>query len=150
MDAHTVDFLLRAKRATYAGHGAEAAKPSRPASHDLRYAEGELAYYDTYLGGERFAGQEALWKDGVPFWAMNYCGRVLSADPGGFSGDFLKAALAAVPREAPFRGPETYRDGPFAYFCRVEGDAEWFMGRERIEKNGALVYECMFHGGSVL
>jgi len=145
MDARTVDFLLRAKRATYAGHGAEAG-PSRPASHDLQYAEGTLTYHDTYLGGERFAGQEALWENGVPFWAMNYCGRVLRE---GFSGDFLKAALYAVPREMPFRGPETYREGARSYLCQVKGDIDWFYGYEWIEKDGVRVYECAFHGGNV-
>ena len=146
MDALLVDFLLRAKRATYAGHGAEA-ESSRPASHDLGYAEGRFAYYDTYLGGERFAGEEALWDNGAPVWAMNYCGRVL--DPAGFSGDFLKAALFAVPPETPFRGPKVFQDGAFTYRCQVEGDADWFAGREWIEKDGALIYEGAFHGGIV-
>lgn len=145
MDPHVVDFLLRAKRATYAGHGAEG-DASRPASHDLAFAEGRLAYLDTYLGGERFAGEEALWEDGVPFWAMNYCGRVVAE---GFSGDFLKAALSAAPPDKPFRGPELFRDDENTYHCRVEGDAEWFSGREWIERDGAPVYECVFHGGSI-
>lgn len=82
-------FLVRAKRATYAGKGPERAA-SRPQSHDLYYAEGAYAYLDTYLGGERFSGEEAVWKDGTPVWAMNYSGRVTGA---GFSGDFLKEAL---------------------------------------------------------
>ena len=43
---------------------------------DLHYAEGDVAYYDTYLGGTHFAGTEVLWRQGTPIWAMNYCGRV--------------------------------------------------------------------------
>ena len=58
MDKRTVEFLIRAKHATYAGKGAETA-PSRTGSHDLAYREGDLMYYDTYLGGEKFAGEEA-------------------------------------------------------------------------------------------
>ena len=65
METRVLDFLLRAKTCTYAAHGAETL-PSRPNSHDLRYAEGDLLYIDTYLGGVRFAGEEAVWKDGVP------------------------------------------------------------------------------------
>ena len=74
------EFLCRAKRATYAGKGSEV-QPCRKNSHDLFYSEdlgadfGKLEYYDTYLGGKNFSGEEALWKDGIPFWAMNYCGR---------------------------------------------------------------------------
>lgn len=83
-------FLLRAKRATYPGKGAES-EPWRPASHDLRYAEEDLLYIDTYLGGERFAGEEALWRADEPLWAMNYVGRVLGE---GFSRDFLMASIS--------------------------------------------------------
>ncbi|MBR6442317.1 MAG: hypothetical protein IKS46_01410, partial [Clostridia bacterium] len=70
MDKKTVEFLIRAKQATYAGKGAETA-PSRVKSHDLVYREGDLMYYDTYLGGEKFAGEEALWISEVPCWSMN-------------------------------------------------------------------------------
>ena len=101
MDKETVQFLIRAKKATYAGKGAESA-PSRPCSHDLEYTEGELTYIDSYLGGEKFAGEEALWRNGKPFWSMNYIGRVTGDD---FSGDFLKEALLRVPQDMPFRGP---------------------------------------------
>jgi hypothetical protein len=142
-----VPFLLRAKQATYAGHGAEES-PSRPGSHDLRYAEGPLLYLDTYLGSLRFAGEEAVWENGVALWAMNYSGRVL--EPATFSGDFLKAALSAVPADAPFRGPALFQEAGYVYRCAVEGDFPWFSGREVIEKDGALLYECLFHGGSIV
>jgi len=68
-----IDFLCRAKKATYAGKGAESISP-RPNSHDLQYVENNLKYIDTYLGGEKFAGEEALWYDDLPIWSMNYIG----------------------------------------------------------------------------
>ncbi len=145
IDGATVSFLIRAKRACYAGHGAETT-PSRDASHDLAYREGELSYYDTYLGGERFAGEEALWKAGVPFWAMNYVGRTLDAR---FSGDFLKDALAAAPVDMPFRGPRSFQKGEYAYHCMPRGDFAWFEGREEIYAGDDKVYECLFHGGLI-
>ena len=94
MDKLIVSFLIRAKQATYAGKGAETA-PSRTGSHDLVYRENNLMYYDTYLGGDRFAGEEALWISDVPYWSMNYVGRVTGSP---FSGDFLKEALLHVRR----------------------------------------------------
>lgn len=144
-DDEVVGFLLRAKRATYAGHGGEA-PPSRTASHDLRYEEGSLQYYDTYLGGEKFAGEEALWRDGVPFWTMNYCGRILAE---GFSGDFLKECLALVPPEYPYRGPLVHRNVGYTYHAVVNGEFVWFSGYEEIFLDGLKVYECVFHGGTV-
>ncbi|MCR4639179.1 DUF5680 domain-containing protein [Ruminococcus sp.] len=140
-----IDFLIRAKCAAYAGKGAET-MPSRPQSHDLEYREGELMYLDTFLGGERFAGEEALWIRGVPCWSMNYAGRV-TGNP--FSGDFLKEALLRVPFEKPFRGPQEYINGDYTYRCEVNGDFEWFQGYETIEYRGEVIYDCYFHGSTI-
>ena len=145
MDKKIVDFLIRAKRATYAGKGAETAS-SRIASHDLVYREGDLMYYDTYLGGEKFAGEEALWIADVPYWSMNYVGRVTGAP---FSGDFLKEALLHVPEDAPYRGLAYYENGDYAYSCSVEGEFDWFQGKESITYQSRLIYECYFHGGMI-
>ena len=109
MDKSIISFLIRAKRAMYAGKGAETA-PSRIGSHDLVYRENNLMYYDTYLGGDRFAGEEALWISDVPYWSMNYIGRVTGSP---FSGDFLKEALLHVPEDMPYRGPEKYVNGDY-------------------------------------
>lgn len=146
MEDRLLDFLLRAKRSTYAAKAAECA-PSRPNSHDLIYTEEPYLYLDTYLGGERFSGEEAVWLDGKPVWAMNYSGRVLD---GRFNGDFLKHALLLVPAERPYRGPENYQEGNLSYVCRVTGSFDWYQGYEEIRFENALVYECFFHGGSVL
>ncbi|MBP5655631.1 MAG: hypothetical protein J6X33_08970 [Clostridiales bacterium] len=145
MDKKIIDFLIRAKRATYAGKGAET-ESSRPGSHDLIYEEGDLMYYDTYLGAGKFAGEEALWIGGKPYWSMNYVGRVTGDD---FSGDFLKEALLLVPEDKPYRGPSTYTNGDYTYKCEVEGDFEWFSGRETISLRGVVIYECLYHGGMI-
>ena len=140
-----VDFLICAKHNTYAAKGAEC-EPSRPGSHDLRYEKGEYFYLDTYVGGECFSGEEAVWKDNVPVYAMNYCGRVLNPN---FSGDFLKAALLLVPEDKPYRGPDFYQENDSVYSCNVCGDIDWYQGYEEISYKGMRVYECYFHGGSV-
>lgn len=140
-----IEFLLKAKKAAYAGKGPEV-KPCRPNSHDLEYIEGDLKYIDTYLGSSSFIGEEAVWEDNNPIWSMNYCGRVLND---GFEGDFLKEALREVPFDKPFRGPKEFRRGNFLYLCDVKGEFEWFSGQEEILLDDAKVYECMFHGGKV-
>ena len=145
MDKSIISFLIRAKRATYAGKGAETAS-SRIGSHDLVYRENNLMYYDTYLGGDRFAGEEALWISDVPYWSMNYIGRVTGSP---FSGDFLKEALLHVPEDMPFRGPEKYVNGNYDYSCSVEGDCDWFQGKETISYCGNQIYECIYHGGLI-
>ncbi len=140
-----IEFLTQSKKATYAGHGNE--KPSsRPNSHDLGFEKDGLKYIDTYLGGKRFAGEEALWENDIPFWSMNYIGRIVAE---GFDGDFLKEVLYNVPKTMPYRGPSEYRKGDFSYKCTVKGDFEWFYGYEEIFNRDVKVYECAFHGGAV-
>lgn len=150
----TIDFLIRAKRQTYAGKGKET-KSSRPASHDLGYEENNYFYYDTYLGGEKFVGEEAVWynkrksddlMNHEPIWSMNYAGRVTGEH---FSGDFLKEVLYHVPKEQPFRGPEIYTKGEYRYHCKVEGGFVWFQGYEDIFYCNEKIYECYFHGGMI-
>ena len=145
MDPKITAFLIRAKQATYAGKGAETAA-ARPGSHDLVYREGSLMYYDTYLGGDRFTGEEALWISDVPHWSMNYAGRVTGEN---FSGDFLKEALLHVPEEKPYRGPDEYAGGDYVYRCGTDGSFDWFQGRETIDYRGKTIYECFFHGGII-
>lgn len=140
-----VSFLLVAKANTYAAKAGECA-PSRPASHDLRYESGDYLYIDTYLGGEKFVGEEAVWIKGVPVYSMNYVGRVVNA---GFEGDFLKEALKLVPADKPYRGPGYYAAGDYSYHCKVDGDIDWYQGYEDIYCRDTLVYECYFHGGAV-
>ncbi|NEX01491.1 hypothetical protein SAMN04487829_1084 [Pseudobutyrivibrio sp. NOR37] len=145
MDKELVEFLIRAKKATYAGKGAETTS-SREKSHDLIYRDGDYMYYDTYLGTGKFAGEEALWIKDIPYWSMNYIGIVTGDN---FSGDFLKEALLLVPEDKPFRGPEKYTNGDYTYDCKIDGDYKWFNGRETISYKGEEIYECIFHGGLV-
>ena len=138
-----IDFLIRAKKATYAGKGIETV-PSRPNSHDFEYIEEDLKYIDTYIGGLSFSGEEAVWKDNKPIWAMNYFGRVIGED---FDGDFLKEALMNVNNEIPYRGLDGYKRDDYKYICNFDGSFEWFKGFEEIYKKDIKIYECRFHGG---
>lgn len=138
-----IEFRLEANRNTYAGFSNEVSS-TRLDSHDFRFEKGEWTYHDTYVGGEQFAGEEAVWKSGKAVWAMNYCGRVLDQK---FSGNFLKAALRAADKKLPFRGPEFFQDGEYVYKTSVGGGIEWFQGFEEIFCGGDKVYECFYHGG---
>lgn len=129
MDKKIVEFLCRAKRETYASGNAKECIPCRPNSHDLKYCEGNLIYIDTYLGGEKFVGEEAIWNDNIPLWSMNYAGRIVEE---GFEGWFLKEALRIVNEEYPYRGPLSYENGEFKYECSFAGNFEWFDGEEVI------------------
>ncbi|HOO34401.1 MAG TPA: DUF5680 domain-containing protein [Thermotogota bacterium] len=138
-------FLCRAKQAAYAGNGPES-PASRPCSHDYVYSEDRLLYMDSWLGGEKFSGEEVLWIDDEPYWTMNYTGRVMEVE---FSGDFLKEALLLVSEDSPFRGPVIYQNQDHQYHCMIEGNFGWFKGVEEILHKGKKVYECLIHGGHI-
>lgn len=94
-------FRIEAAEKTYAGYMNETMS-TRMDSHDFTYSSGPYTYHDTYVGGERFAGEEAIWYEGKAEYAMNYAGRVLGQL---FSGDFLKEALRHADHNMPYRGP---------------------------------------------
>lgn len=139
------EFLLRAKRSTYAAHAPETS-PSRPDSHDFVYSEDSLTYRDSYFGGSVFHGEETVWEQGRAIWCMNYSGRTLSPT---FSGDFLKQALLRGTSDAPYRGPTLFQQNGYTYICKPAGSINWFSGEESIFFGKTLVYECRFHGGLV-
>lgn len=137
------EFLILAKKNTYAAKNNQV-NSCRLNSHDFCYENNNgYVYYDTYLGGEQFVGEEAVWFHQSPVWSMNYAGRVIGDC---FSGDFLKEALMAVPKEMPFRGPELFTKGDYLYHCEVNGEFVWFQGYEEIFYLNTKIYECNFHG----
>ncbi len=149
-DANFIPFLLKAKKNTYAAGDVGKVASSRAASHDLAYQEGEWSYLDTYLGGFAFAGEEAVWQQGKPIWAMNYYGKMtVESVPQGFP-EFLKHALLHVPPEAPYRGPAEYQEGAFTYACTWQGAPAVFRGEETIALNGQVIYRLFFHGGEII
>ncbi len=143
--AEMIRFRLEASRNTYAACMNDV-PATRLDSHDFHYENGRYVYHDTYVGGEQFAGEEAIWYDGQAIYAMNYLGRVLGDT---FSGNFLKEALRAADEAMPYRGPEYYQSGEYLYKCKVTGDITWFQGYEEIYCDANRVYECYFHGGTI-
>lgn len=140
------EFLLAAKKNTYAAEDNKV-DACRINSHDFCYEDkGGYTYLDSYLGGECFAGEEAVWLHNMPVWSMNYAGRVIGKS---FNGDFLKEALKKVPEDLPFRGPEIYTKGSYCYHCKVNGEFVWFQGYEEIFYMNEKIYECYFHGGAI-
>lgn len=107
-------FLVRAKKSTYIT-GENEIMPSQPDSHDFRYGDGDYLYMDTYLGGQKFIGEERVWARDHAVWAMNYYGQSLNEN---FDIIFLKEALSRVSVSMPFRGPEFYQKGDFIYQCQ--------------------------------
>lgn len=139
-------FLIRAKKNTYAA-GENEILPTKPNSHDFQYEEKDYLYRDSYLGNQKFIGEECVWIKENPVWAMNYYGQSLNDN---FNAAFLKEALSHVSENMPFRGPELYQKGDYIYQCQIQGDFEDFIGEEKIFCRQEKTYVCHFQGGSLL
>ena len=143
-------FIVRAKAATYVGDG----RPSlsyRPRSHDLQFHEAPFAYLDSYYGGNNFIGEEVVYYDIIPMWAMNYYGYILRPDliSGSQAGEVIKASLSALYREGRFLGGFENAVGDYVYVDTNEGGFEHFTGKEWISHSGIIVYELVYHGGII-
>ena len=148
------EFLVKAKRETYAGGGAEA-PPERPGFKELEFREGDWHYRDSYAGFFRAPGQEIVKYKGTIVWSMMYSGgmREEYLEDTGFARKtfaFLKKALIMVEKERPFRGPPRLEEGEFLYTDKSEGNIEEFKGTEQIFCEGKEAFRQDYIGGLVL
>ena len=144
------DFIVRAKSASYVGDGKTIA-PCRIASHDLAYQEGSFSYLDSYFGGWDFIGEEVVYFDNEPVWAMNYYGRVLHPEliTAAQAGQVIKASLSRMYKEGRFLGGFSYTHEGFGYEDTSQGEFTSFSGREWISAEDLTVYELLYHGGLI-
>ena len=145
------DFIIRAKAATYVG-GGEHAPACRPGSHDLKFKDGNWAYLDSYFGGRDFIGEEVVYYQGKPVWAMNYYGHILRSDllTPAQAGQVIQASLSKMYSEGRFLGGFEYSHEGFLYTDVSEGSVTSFRGREYISHRGETAYELFYHGGLTL
>ncbi|TYP51307.1 hypothetical protein LZ11_01902 [Thermosediminibacter litoriperuensis] len=148
-----MDFLIKAKRATYASQGDDASvTPLLEGSRQLEFREGHFLYRDIYFGMRFFAGQEVVYYKGNPIWSMCYSGGVEKDSDIEFARkvyDFLRKAMRNVGAENPFRGPKEYIEGDYVYRDSNEGGLDRFKGKETISFAGKVVYSLNYCGGFV-
>ena len=147
-------FILAAKRHTADGReGGATVAPLLPGSQQAEYRDGAWLYRAISFGTAATAGQEIVYRDERPVWAMGYAGRVIAA--GGDPADerqiheFLRAALRRVTAERPYRGPASWRDADYVYRDQSRGTVAGFAGDERITRRARKVYELHYSGGLI-
>lgn len=151
IDLH--NFLIEAKKETYANENVEKVKSTRRGSHDYEYTKDNWTYHDTYFGGTDFQGQEVVYRqDGTPIWGMIYYGKTLDESLNEEAMDkALRPALMQVGQDdvIPVRGPKEFENQGYQYTFKVTGDLTSFEGEETIEKEGNKVYTLKCHGGII-
>ena len=141
------EFLVRAKKATYAGGATETVLED--GCRELTYGEGEYRYRDRYYGTDPFAGQEVVFRNGKPIWSMVYTGRTLEVTDPKPVYAFLRKAMLQVSEERPFRGPSSFSEGELAYTDESDGDVSGFSGMEKVTSDEQVVYSLRYAGGFI-
>lgn len=147
------NFLIEAKKETYANGTVEKAKSTRRGSSDYEYKNDKYSYHDTYFGGTDFQGQEVVYQqDDTPIWGMIYYGRTLDESLSEEAMDnALRPALMRVGEDdtIPVRGLKEFENQGYKYTFKVTGDLTNFEGEETIEKEGKEIYTLKCHGGMI-
>ena len=147
------EFLVEAKRKAVPSNDAAALSASMPGVTLLEHARGDYSYKNLYFGFERFSGQETVFHKGKPVWGMSYSGGLMPH----FMWDLqpqwvyavLRAALAQVSEELPFRGPLKYEYYGFEYSNHPLGHLAEFLGEETIKYRDSQVYHLWYVGGFI-
>ena len=151
IDLH--NFLIEAKKETYANENVEKVKSTRRGSHDYEYTKDNWTYHDTYFGGTDFQGQEVVYRqDDTPIWGMIYYGKTLDESLSEEAMDkALRPALMQVGQDdtIPVRGPKEFENQGYKYTLEVTGDLTNFEGEETIEKENKKIYTLKCHGGII-
>lgn len=145
-----VDFIVRAKRNTYAS-GNKAAK-LEDGFEEFIFEEGNFRYRDRYHAKDPrpFGGEEVVWQSGKAIWIMNYYGYILDQKiDSEIVYRFLRKAMGLVDKSRPFRGPSHFKEEDFEYIDESKGTLDNFKGTERILFKGKEVYRLEYHGGKI-
>jgi Domain of unknown function (DUF5680) len=139
-------FIIAAKKATYLASGSPAAS-SRRGSHDLTFDAPPYVYRDSYFGGTDFIGQEVVWLDEEPIWAMNYYGYILRPEliTPSEAGRTLKAALSQAHAQGRLLDNFQFEN----YAIASQGIVSHFSGIETITVKGIVAYQLDYHGGLI-
>ena len=147
------NFLIEAKKGTYANESGEKTKSTRRGSHDYEYTKDKWTYHDTYFGGTDFMGQEVVYQqEDTPIWGMIYYGRTLDETLSEEAMDnALRPALMQVGQDdtIPVRGPKEFENQGYKYTFEVIGDLTNFEGQETILKENKKVYTLKCQGGLI-
>lgn len=147
------EFLVDAKRNARPVSDPAVSERLLPGSIELRYSHGLYTYTNLYCGFERFSGQETVHYENVPVWGMGYTGGLITHYMWDLQPQWiyavLRAALAQVSVEEPFRGPLKYEYYGFEYINHPLGHLAEFLGEETIKYRAALVYHLWYVGGFI-
>ncbi|MCD4705313.1 DUF5680 domain-containing protein [bacterium] len=142
-----IEFLHTAHLKTYAGTDLERKKTkclkSKLLGHkEYYYSEKDWKYFDNYAGHIFPPGKEIVYYQNNPFWIMSYQGQYIDNKQTNTQETykFLKEALRNTNPKKPFRGPKQYKKNSWKYVCKIKGNWEYFIGKEKVYYKKKLIF----------
>lgn len=144
------EFLVKAKKSTYASGDASKKIIEADKSTTLIFEDGDFKYHDNYFGGEPYGGREVVFFKDKPVYMMVYYGLVKD-EVNDFKGVYsvLQKSLSLIPEDKPYRGPREYGEGDYKYLNSFIGELDNFSGEELISYEGKEIYKAKYIGGLV-
>ncbi len=140
-------FITEARRNTFAGGAAALDNPRLKGSKEFEFQKGDWFYQDIYFSGKaNIIGQETVYWNNKPAWAMGYFGDQLKEDPT----EFLKQTLFALVDVCRLGGSCENKKKDLRYEDKGQGSLEKFSGEEKITMGGKPIYKLNYQGGLIL
>jgi len=139
-------FIIEARENTFAVNSKPTENPRLFGSTQMEYQKTDYFYQDIYFKGAKISiGQEVIYYNDKPIWAMNYIGNVIEKN----GLEFLKKSLLELSSKCRFGGKCQFSKKEFEYQDEGQGDLEYFSGKEQILQNGKNVYNLTYLGGLI-
>ncbi len=142
-------FLIDSNKAGYAGGDEKKWIKEPDGSTTIPFEKGEWRSHDNFFGGEPYSGRVVVFHKDKPFWMMVYYGWVVEGIDTNLVYRVLRNALMQMPEDAPFRGPQEYKENEFTYTNTWTGKIERYLGEEQIIQGDKLIYKANYMGGLV-
>jgi len=140
-------FISEARENTYAADLKSIENPRLFGSLQSEYQKEYYSYQDIYFTGSKiFVGQEVVYYDNRPIWAMNYLGTVIEKE----TLAFLKESLLKLSQECRMGKICEFEKKEFKYQDNGQGNLEYFSGKEQIFKKNKDIYSLTYQGGLII
>ena len=142
-------FLFDSNKAGYAAGDVKKWIKEPDDSTTISFEKGPWRSHDNFFGGEPYGGRTIVFLEGKPYWMIVYYGWVAETVESNPVYRVLRNALMQMPKDYPYRGPKEYKDRGYTYTNSWKGEVDRFVGEEKIQQGGKLIYRANYMGGLV-
>ena len=139
------DFLVKAKKSTYASWEESIKIKERDNSTTLVFENWDFKYHDNYFGWEPYWWREVVFYKWNIVYIMIYYWFVYSEVSNvGEIYKTLQKALSKIPKDYPYRWPENLKEWEFEYINNFSWEIDNFSWEEIIKVWQKILYKAKY------